>query len=159
MARRQGFSILAANIAGRYTSFDFTTDNGNISGNSIRLRSDSGVASGEVHIMAGIYFSLQRKENSVDLAAVLTGYLRLGGSLSVLGLIKISVEFNLSFTYDSARDKAYGRATLTVHVDVALFNKSIELTVERAFGGSGDPKFGELFDTAAVWNEYALAFA
>lgn len=121
---------------------------------------DLGVASGEVHIMAGIYFSLQRKENSTDLSCVLTGYLRLGGSLSVLGLIKVSVEFNLSFTYDSGRDKAYGRATLTVHVEVLFFSASVELTVERAFGGeSGDPTFGELFTTPESWSEYALAFA
>ena len=58
---------------------------------------DIGVASGEVHIMAGIYFSLQRKEGSTELAPILTGYLRLGGSLNVLGLIRVSVEFNLSF--------------------------------------------------------------
>ena len=32
---------------------------------------DIGVASGEVHIMAGIYFSLQRKEGSTDLAPIL----------------------------------------------------------------------------------------
>ncbi|PWT79510.1 MAG: hypothetical protein C5B44_06780 [Acidobacteria bacterium] len=120
---------------------------------------DIGVASGEVHIMAGIYFSLQRKEGTTDLAATLSGYLRMGGSLSVLGLVKISVEFNLSFTYDGARDKAYGRATLTVQVEVLFFSKSVELTVERAFGGSGDPTFAQLFDTAPVWNEYALAFA
>jgi hypothetical protein len=119
---------------------------------------DIGVASGEVHIMAGIYFSMQRKEGTTDLVAVLTGYLRMGGSLSVLGLIKISVEFNLSFTYDGNRDKAYGRATLVVEVEVAFFSKSVELTVERAFGGSGDPKFVDLFTTPLVWNEYALAF-
>jgi len=119
-----------------------------------------GVASGEVHLMAGIYFAMQRKENSTELAAVLSGYLRVGGSLSVLGLVKISVEFNLSFTYDGDKDKAYGRAKLTVHVEVAFFSKSVELTVERAFGGeSGDPKFGELMDSAEAWNEYALAFA
>jgi len=90
---------------------------------------------------------------------VLTGYLRMGGSLSVLCLVKVSVEFNLSFTYDSGRDKAYGRATLTVEVEVAFFSKSVELTVERAFGGSGDPTFRDLFTSAAMWNEYALAFA
>ncbi len=118
-----------------------------------------GVASGEVHIMAGIYFSLQRKENSTALTAVLTGYLRAGGSLSVLGLIKITVEFNLSFTYDSGRDKAYGRATLTVQVEVAFFSKSVELTVERAFGGSGDPNFRDMFNTADRWRDYALAYA
>ncbi|MEP7343747.1 MAG: hypothetical protein ABI877_00710 [Gemmatimonadaceae bacterium] len=120
---------------------------------------DIGVASGEVHIMAGIYFSLQRKEGSTDLAAILTGYLRLGGSLNVLGLISISVEFNLSFTYDGARDKAYGRATLTVSVHVLFFSASVELTVERAFGGSGDPHFIDFFPKAEPWEEYALAFA
>jgi hypothetical protein len=120
---------------------------------------DIGVASGEVHIMAGIYFSLQRKEGTTDLAAILSGYLRMGGSLNVLGLVKISVEFNLSFTYDSARDKAYGRATLTVAVEVLFFSASVELTVERAFGGSGDPHFIDFFPTAPPWKEYALAFA
>jgi hypothetical protein len=83
----------------------------------------------------------------------------MGGSLSVLGLITVSVEFNLTFTYDSGKDKAYGRATLTVEVEVAFFSKSVELTVERGFGGSGDPKFADLFNTPATWSEYALAFA
>ena len=121
---------------------------------------DLGVASGEVHVMAGIYFSLQRKEGSTEMSAVLSGYLRMGGSLEVLGIIKVSVEFNLSFTYDSNTDKAYGRATLTVEVEVLFFSASVELTVERAFGGeSGDPKFGEMYDTADKWSRYALAFA
>lgn len=122
---------------------------------------DIGVASGEVHVMAGIYFSLQRvEENNDELAAVLSGYLRMGGSLSVLGLIKVSVEFNLSFTYDSATDKAYGRATLTVEVEVLFFSASVELTVERAFGGeNGDPKFVEMYTTPETWEAYALAFA
>ncbi len=121
---------------------------------------DIGVASGEVHIMAGIYFSLQRKEDSNDLKATLTGYLRMGGSLNILGLIKLSLEFVLSFTYDSDTDKAYGRATLTVHVEVLFFSASVELTVERAFGGaSGDPKFGEMYDQPEMWSRYALAFA
>ncbi len=120
---------------------------------------DIGVASGEVHIMAGIYFSLQRKEGGTELIATLGGYLRMGGSLCVLGLIKVSVEFNLTFAYDSGPDKAYGRATLTVCVEVAFFSKSVDLTVERAFGGHGDPKFGDLVTTPAMWNAYALAFA
>lgn len=120
---------------------------------------DIGVASGEVHIMAGIYFSLQRKDPDNKLFATLTGYLRLGGSLSALGLIKISVEFNLSFTYDGSRDKAYGRATLTVEIEVAFFSKAAELTVERAFGGSSDPHFDELMNSPEAWSEYALAFA
>lgn len=121
---------------------------------------DIGVASGEVHIFAGIYFSLQRDEVTGDLDCTLSGYLRLGGSLSVLGLVHISVEFNLSFTYDSKNDKAYGRATLTVQVSVLFLSKSVELTIERGFGGSsGDPVFGQIFDTPERWSDYALAFA
>jgi hypothetical protein len=118
---------------------------------------DLGVASGEVHAMAGIYFSLQRKDTVLQ--ATLTGYFRLGGSLSVLGLITVSVEFNLSFTYQD-KGKAYGRATLTVEVDVAFFHKSVDLTVERTFGGQGgDPKFLDFFNTAESWQTYAEAFA
>jgi hypothetical protein len=121
---------------------------------------DLGVASGGVHIMAGIYFKLERKDPGNELVPTLSGYLRMGGYLSVLGLIKISLEFVLSFTYDGAKDKAYGRATLTVKVEIVFFSTSVEVTVEKSFGGhSGDPKFRELFTTAPVWSEYALAFA
>jgi hypothetical protein len=36
----------------------------------------------------------------------------------------------------------------------------VDITVEKKFGGSsGDPKFFEVFETAAVWDEYAIAFA
>ena len=121
---------------------------------------DLGVASGGVHIMAGIYFKLEKKEPSTDLAPTLTGYLRMGGYLSVLGLIKISLEFTLSFTYDGARDKAYGRATLTVQIEIVFFSTSVEITVEKAFGGSsGDPTFGQLFPASETWSEYSEAFA
>jgi len=116
-----------------------------------------GVASGEVHAMAGIYFAIQHIDNK-DLCQ-LTGYLRLGGRLSVLAIIRVSIEFNLSFTYNSATQKAYGRATLTVMVEVLLFSASVDLTVERAFGGSGDPLFLQTFDTAERWQTYADAFA
>ncbi|MGE3297949.1 MAG: hypothetical protein AB7I68_11450 [Porticoccaceae bacterium] len=117
-----------------------------------------GVASGEVHAMAGIYFAIQKESDGKELCR-LTGYLRLGGRLSVLGLIRISIEFNLSFTYDGGTDKAYGRATLTVQVEVLFFSVSVDLTVERAFGGSGDPLFLQTFDTAQRWQDYTGAFA
>jgi hypothetical protein len=123
---------------------------------------DLGVASGGVHIMAGIYFSMQRKTiqgQDVD-AATLAGYLRMGGELSVLGLISVSLEFYLVFAYEASRNKAYGRATLTVKVEVLFFSTSVDITVEKSFGGSkGDPTFLDGFTTPAVWNEYAGAFA
>ena len=126
---------------------------------------DIGVASGEVHIMAGIYFKMERRklapqDATETLVSVLSGFLRCGGKLSVLGLITISVEFNLTFTYDGGTHKASGRATLTVTIDVVLFSKSIELTVERSFGSKGsDPTFGQMMDSPVVWNEYAMAYA
>ena len=120
-----------------------------------------GVASGEVHAMAGIYFAIQRIGSGVGSKDIcqLTGYLRLGGRLSVLALIRVSIEFNLSFTYNGATGKAYGRATLTVMVEVLLFSASVDLTVERAFGGAGDPLFIQTFDTAQRWHDYASAYA
>ena len=123
---------------------------------------DLGVASGSVHIMAGIYFSMQRREiDGVEVdASTLEGYLRMGGELSVLGLISVSLEFYLSFRYESAKNAAYGTATLTVKVEVLFFSTSVEITVEKRFGGSsGDPFFLDTFDTPVVWDAYAGAFA
>lgn len=123
---------------------------------------DLGVASGSVYIMAGIYFSMQRREiDGVEVdAATLEGYLRMGGELSVLGLISVSLEFYLSFRYESAKNAAFGRATLTVKVEVLFFSTSVDITVEKRFGGtSGDPLFLDTFTTPVVWDEYAGAFA
>jgi hypothetical protein len=123
---------------------------------------DLGVASGGVHIMAGIYFSMQRKTidgQDVD-AATLAGYLRMGGELSVLGLISVSLEFYLIFAYEFAKNAAYGRATLTVKVEVLFFSTSVDITVEKRFGGSGgDPTFLDEFTSSTIWSDYAGAFA
>ncbi len=119
---------------------------------------DIGVASGSVHVFAGIYFSMQNKNGKMQ--AVLAGYMRMGGELSVLGLISVSVEFNLTFSYDTDTEKVSGRATLTVSVKVAFFSKSVELSVERSFGRKGgDPDFAMLINTPEVWSDYAEAFA
>ena len=118
-------------------------------GGSISL--NLGVASGGVYVMAGIYFKL---EGGV---AELAGYLRCGGSLEVLGLICISIEFYLELGYKAG--KARGLARVTVKVEIACFSKSVTLTVEKSFGGSsGDPTFGELIEPDD-WIEYGNAFA
>ena len=125
---------------------------------------DIGVASGDVHIMAGIYFKMEKKQlgppNGEQMVSSLSGYLRCGGSLCVLGIVRVSVEFYLCFTYFFELRKAKGSATLTVEISIACFSKSIELTVERSFGGKGgDPTFAQSMDTPALWAEYADAFA
>jgi hypothetical protein len=114
-----------------------------------------GVASGGVHVMAGIYFSKTKTD------VTLTGYLRVGGYLSVLGLITISVEFYLAFAYRKAGggSEVYGQASVTVTVKVACFSKSVSLTVERSFEGApGDPTFEDVIDPPD-WEQYCLAFA
>jgi type VI protein secretion system component Hcp len=121
---------------------------------------DIGVASGGVQMMAGIYFSIQRRDPDNKLAPTLSGFLVVGGQLRVLGLITVSVVFNLTFTYDGGKHAAYGRATLVVQVDVALIHQSVKLTVEKSFGGrDGDPTFRELMTGPAQWRAYAEAFA
>jgi len=68
----------------------------------------------------------------------------MGGELSVLGLISVSLEFYLTFAYedDGVKKYAYGRATLTVKVEVLFLSTSVEISIEKRFGGSsGDPYF------------------
>ncbi len=115
---------------------------------------DLGVASGGVHIMAGIYFKLTANDTT------LSGFVDLGGEVDVLGIISISVDFNLSLTYDTASGKVTGRATLTVSVHVLFFSASVQLSVERSYGnGSNDPSVKDVLPTPQIWHEYAAAFA
>jgi len=95
-----------------------------------------GVASGGVYVMAGIYF---RMESNI---ASLTGYFRLGGHVSVLGLISASIELYLELLYVPDTGKCRGKAELTIEVSVFLFSGSVTITCERTFAGSnGDPTF------------------
>ncbi|PES11095.1 hypothetical protein [Bacillus cereus] len=122
-----------------------------------------GVATGGVYVMAGIYYGMIGKEVN------LTGYLRCGGNLSVLGLVSVTVEFYLGLTYRKKENnhvEVWGQATLTVGVKVAFFSKSVSLTVERRFAGAaGDPTFAQIMgpeyegDYPYEWEKYCMAFA
>jgi hypothetical protein len=136
-------------------------------GASISL--DIGVASGGVHIMAGIYFKFGHDDNlNVD-TCVLTGYLRIGGNVNVLGIVSLSVELYMSFTYENigGKDKVIGQATLTLEVHVFIFSATISATVQKHFGNApGDPTFAQLMppntgdpNHSAAWTEYCNAFA
>ena len=81
----------------------------------------------------------------------------MGGELEVLGIITISVEFYLEFRFESPAS-VYGKASLTVKVEVLFFSASVTLEVERRFAGGGDPTFADLMD-APAWNTYCDAFA
>lgn len=112
------------------------------------------VASGGVTVMAGIYF---RYEKAAGLT--LCGYFRASGSVEVLGLVSISIDFMLSICYEDSSGKVTGEASLTVKVDLKLFSKSVRLRLRRTFGGSaGDPFFADLIGPGD-WDEYRAAFA
>jgi len=52
-----------------------------------------------------------------------------------------------------------GTATVSISVHIIFFSISASVTVERKFGGEGDPKFLDAIPDQATWNEYADAFA
>jgi hypothetical protein len=114
-----------------------------------------GVASGQATIMAGFYFQKAGADFS------LTGYFRASGSLSVLGIITVSLEFYLGLTYASKGisphgGTLWGQAKLTVKIEILFFSTSVSISMEREFGGS-DPTFRELVSPDA-WEEYCDAF-
>lgn len=119
-----------------------------------------GVASGGVSAMGGFYYKMEIVEGVEE--TTLSGYLRLNGHLSILGLISLSLEFYLAFIavlYQGKVQKMEGVATLKVKVEVLFFSKTVKVTVRRELkGADADPKFAEMIE-ADDWQEYCLAFA
>ncbi len=113
---------------------------------------DIGVASGGVYIMAGIYIAVEGDE------CALTGYLRMGGALEILGIITLSLEFYMSLTYESKGNKVWGEATLTVEIEIAFVSVPVEMSVRREFTDPELPKFSDMM-TDGEWTEYCEAFA
>ncbi len=93
------------------------------------LSFDIGVASGGVSIMAGIYFRLENKD------CMLEAYIRINGNLSVLGLIRINLEFYLSLTYYSDGNRLVGTASVTIEIEILFFSVSVTATVQRTLTG------------------------
>lgn len=123
-----------------------------------------GVASGSVSVMGGFYFKMELIEvdgNEVSNVA-LSGYLRMNGRLSVLGMITVSLEFYLALNaiiVDGKVQKMEGTATVKVKVEVLFFSKTVSVTVRRELkGADADPKFIEMVE-ADDWQTYCLAFA
>lgn len=115
-----------------------------------------GVASGKASMMAGFYFQ------KAGAGFSLTGYFRANGSLSVLGIITVSLEFYLGLTYASKNmsphgGTLWGQAKLTVKIEILFFSASVSISMEREFAGS-DPTFRELV-SPSVWADYCDAFA
>ncbi|WP_158756584.1 hypothetical protein [Streptomyces sp. NRRL S-475] len=92
---------------------------------------DFGVARGEVHVFGGVVFTKQGSKVEI------TGYLRIGGSLRVLGLVSVSVELTISLTYVEP-NVLRGKARLLIAVDLTFWSTSVEITCEKTFIGSDE---------------------
>lgn len=122
---------------------------------------DCGVASGGASVMAGIYYKLETKNiDGKDVEqSELTGYFRLKGNLSILGLIRVNLLFELKLTWLST-GKVFGVATIEVEIEILFLSFSVGVTVERQLKGSdGDPTFQQMLPEHALWQEYCDCFA
>jgi hypothetical protein len=121
------------------------------------------VASGEVHVAGGLHLAINQGAISIQ------AYVRLGGSVEVLGLISVSIELRLALTYESTDNRLIGRAALVVEIDVLFLSKSVELdSGEWVFSGpSREERTRRMLTLRAAgpdagredWNAYREAFA
>ncbi len=91
------------------------------------LAMDFGIASGEVHVFGGVVCALR------DGATEITGYLRVGGSVRVLGLIGVSIELTMSLTYHADTNELSGSARLVITVDLTFWSTSVTLSCHKRF--------------------------
>lgn len=84
------------------------------------------IVAAEVHVFGGIVFVYDGRVR-------ITGYLRIGGSIDILGLARVAVEITLSLTYDPNSLK--GEAKLVIVIDLTLWSASFELTCRKSFAG------------------------
>ncbi|HEV2719864.1 MAG TPA: hypothetical protein VG323_07570, partial [Thermoanaerobaculia bacterium] len=137
------------------------------------VKLDLGVAHGEAHILAGVYFHFETER------AVLTGFVRAGGSFDVLGLISASIEFYMGLTRAVEHGKCivYGEASVEISIHLFFFSISVNVHTRHEFEGSPqdnqNSELGPRFEapriagaTAAAnpftdeswWAEYQAAF-
>lgn len=116
-----------------------------------------GVASGAASIMAGIYFKMTMEAGSTS--TQLTGYLRINGALSILGLITASIELYMALNYLIDKNKVFGEASVSVKISIAFFSKTVSVHTSRTFAGSGnDPNF-QMGYSKDQWVYYCESFA
>jgi hypothetical protein len=126
------------------------------------LALDIGVASGELHVMAGIYFKLEKKtiNNVLTDTIELTGFVQAGGSLHVLGIVHISIEIYVGLTFVTPPQKAYGKASVKLKVEILFFSFTISAEVKIQIGSSDqDPPFTDFVPNQLTWDTYCDAFA
>ena len=80
-----------------------------------------GLASAEVHAFGGAYLVPQ------DPGLTIEGFLRVGGSVDILGLVSVSIELRVALRYDQLRNTLVGRASMVLEIDLTLFSHTVTL--------------------------------
>jgi hypothetical protein len=160
-----GYLSITADAKDGITAVEFSLEAGGV------VSLDLFVASGSAHILIGMGILKQAGKGLVLLA-----FLRAGGSLSVLGIITVSIEFDLTLTYDSGAGMLCGECSVTVSIDILFFSADVNVTLRRCFsvgslgGGEDDldelgppsdppqPEFKDLM-SEPDWAMYCEAFA
>jgi hypothetical protein len=118
---------------------------------------DFGIVKAEVHALGGIRYVMQGDD------VRLTGFIRLGGSVDILGLASVSVDLLVELAYDSAGNRLIGRASLVVEIDLTLYSDSVQLdSGEWVLAGDGGnaPAVAAGGDAGrSDWKQYQEAYA
>lgn len=90
-----------------------------------------GVGKAEIHAFGGIRYALLP-----DRTVTLTGFIHLGGSVELLGLISVTIELRVELDY-RPENVLVGQAKLVIEVDLTLYSHKFELDSGewKIFGG------------------------
>lgn len=97
-----------------------------------------GVASGSVSLTAGFQFTYDLDPSTGQNTCILTGYVKLTGSMSILGIIQMSLEFDLSLTYEEPPSSVTGTATVSISISILFFHFSVSATATKTFTNNGN---------------------
>jgi hypothetical protein len=105
-----------------------------------KLGIDVGVAKGSIYALCGIYFALGSGETASSVQ--LSGYVRAGGSVDVLSIATVSIEFYIALTYQERESEGLtesyvaGEASVRACIEMAFWSKCVSFSVYREFAGS-----------------------
>ncbi len=118
-----------------------------------------GVVSAEVHAFGGIRFE---RLDGGDVR--LTAYIRIGGSVNLLGLISVALELLVQLAYEAKDNSLVGSASIVIEVDLTFYSDSFRLDSGewKLLGGSGPLRKLRRLDPLIArdqWLRYQASFA
>src|SRR5947209_12757182 len=118
-----------------------------------------GVASGSVSLVAGFQFTYAIDPAKNKKTCTLTGYVKLSGSLSILGIVTMSLVFDLSLTYEESggQSEVTGTATVTLSISILFIHFSVSATATKTFANSGGASGSASIEGHVVRSKAALA--